>query len=436
MNWRQGAFNSAILILEKALSLLSGLILTIAITRYYSQPEFGLFSFALASITIFLPFSRMGLSNIVARLFTKYPFNTSNILTNALKIRIVGAMIGLTACTLYLYLSQSEHLLLVLTCLVFSSFVVFNVCEFYFLANNQILLAIKIKVVTQLIFLLIKIAFVVKQNDIQYILLLHCLEHVFIGCLLYFFASSKIKMAKSVNHKSFAIPLAKKGGWLFLSAAAAVLYLKIDQLMIHQLLGAQQLALYSAATKISELWFIFPVLIANACQPLLVKISNDKKHYQQVLLKIMSLFTLISLIIICLTLILGDTVLSLIFGMDYSSAGSVLSIHVFATLFVFHRAIFSKWLINEKLYKFSLVSHVSGALVNITLNMLLIPLYGIQGAAWASVFAYGTSGLLILFINKKTRVFAYTTVKSYLAWVKIKPSGVLTILKNKEIKGD
>lgn len=432
MNWRQSAINSATLIFEKALSLSSGLILTILIARNYSQQDFGKFAFILATIAIFLPLSRMGMSNIVSRLFTKYPLNTKNILSNAVKIRLFGAFIGLTLSAVYLYYTNSDDIYLTLLCLFFSSFVVFNVSEFYFLAHNKVLTAIKVKVTIQLVFLIIKISYILNNSNIENVVLLHCFEYVVVGIVLYAIAFLNASKQPTMQRKQFSASLAKKGAWLLLSATASVLYLKIDQLMIHKMLGAESLALYSAATKLSELWFIFPVLIANGCQPLLVRIYNNKKHYNEVLLKILSIFTFASLIIICFTFLFGDELIALIFGTNFLASGSILSIHIIATLFVFHRAIFSKWLINEKLYQFSLTSHLSGGLVNIALNLFMIPAYGIQGAAWSSVIAYCMSGLLILLITNKTREFLIINLTAYYAWVKIVPYSILKLYKNKE----
>ena len=86
--------------------------------------------------------------------------------------------------------------------------------------------------------------------------------------------------------------------------------------------------------------------------------------------------------------------------MNISMSANILSIHIFATLFIFQRAILSKWLIIESYYKFSLMSHGAGAISNIILNLLLIPTYGGIGAALATLFSYMIASFLSLGIHQ------------------------------------
>src|SRR5690606_30494984 len=87
-------------------------------------------------------------------------------------------------------------------------------------------------------------------------------------------------------------------------------------------------------------------------------------------------------------------IIRFLFGESYAPAAAILSIHVWAGIFIFMRAVLSKWLIAEELYWFSLVTHVSGAVVNIGLNLWLIPILGGKGAAIATLVSYSTSSYL------------------------------------------
>jgi PST family polysaccharide transporter len=106
--------------------------------------------------------------------------------------------------------------------------------------------------------------------------------------------------------------------------------------------------------------------------------------------------------------------IELIYGQEYQPSATILSIHIFASIFIFQRAILSKWLIIEKLYKYSLISSLAGAIVNIALNAVLIPHYAGVGAAWATVISYMVASYGFLFFQPKTKRYALILHQSVL----------------------
>ncbi|QIR15113.1 polysaccharide biosynthesis C-terminal domain-containing protein [Shewanella aestuarii] len=103
-----------------------------------------------------------------------------------------------------------------------------------------------------------------------------------------------------------------------------------------------------------------------------------------------------------------------LFGHDYLSVIAILQIHIWAGVFIFMRALFSKWLLIEDIPKYSLVTHGSGAVINLVLNILLIPSFGALGAAWATLISYSMASYLGLFISPKTRSMGILMSRSLL----------------------
>jgi PST family polysaccharide transporter len=112
------------------------------------------------------------------------------------------------------------------------------------------------------------------------------------------------------------------------------------------------------------------------------------------------------LILSITTYFIAPALISLLYTDEYSASATILSIHIFASIFIFQRAILSKWLIIEKLYKYSLISSVCGAITNIVLNAVLIPQYGGVGAAWATVISYMIASYGFLFFHSNTKRYA------------------------------
>jgi O-antigen/teichoic acid export membrane protein len=92
---------------------------------------------------------------------------------------------------------------------------------------------------------------------------------------------------------------------------------------------------------------------------------------------------------------LSDWVVNLLYGGQYNQAGSVLMIHIWAGVFVGLAIVKGKWQTSENLTK----NHFYGAFVssfaNVIFNYILIPKYGIIGAAYGTILSQFISAYLI-----------------------------------------
>ena len=97
-------------------------------------------------------------------------------------------------------------------------------------------------------------------------------------------------------------------------------------------------------------------------------------------------------------------VINFLYGESFSDAGGVLMVHIWSAVFVFLGVASSKWFISEGLQRYSFYRTVSGALLNIALNLLLIPEYGIYGAAIATLCSQMVASYLFNLMNHKSRI--------------------------------
>ena len=109
---------------------------------------------------------------------------------------------------------------------------------------------------------------------------------------------------------------------------------------------------------------------------------------------------------------LSDWLVEILYGYQYNEAGNVLMIHIWSGVFVFLGVASTKWLICENLQIFSTMNTIIGAVINISLNYILIPKFGIAGSAWATIISYCIAGYLCLLIWKKTRINFINLTKS------------------------
>ncbi|MDR3491374.1 MAG: flippase, partial [Gammaproteobacteria bacterium] len=207
-----------------------------------------------------------------------------------------------------------------------------------------------------------------------------------------------------------------RNSWpLILSGIAISLYMRIDQIMIKEMLDEKAVGLYSSAVRLSEAWYFVPVIVTSSLFPAIVnakKISEDLYNKRLQRLYLIMIYTAVG-IALPVTL-MAKTIVVTLYGIHYQDAGLVLSIHIWAGVFVGLGVANGPWFLSENLQKLATINTLMGAAVNVVLNYFFIPIYGIEGVAFATFISYGVAAYLALFMHKKTRVQFYKITSALL----------------------
>lgn len=183
--------------------------------------------------------------------------------------------------------------------------------------------------------------------------------------------------------------------------------------MLGQMVGDEAVGIYSAAVRISEVWYFVPaVIVASVFPAILESKKRNKKQYYRRLQCLYDLVVWISISIALPMTFLSAPIVALLFGDTYIAAGAVLAVHIWASIFVFLGVASGQWFLAENRQVLSLQRTVLGSIVNVILNIVLIPGYGALGAAWATVVAQFFAALLFDLIQKETRLMFVMKLRS------------------------
>jgi O-antigen/teichoic acid export membrane protein len=161
---------------------------------------------------------------------------------------------------------------------------------------------------------------------------------------------------------------------------------------------------YAAAVRISEAWYFIPVIIVGSLYPAIVNAKQvSEKLYLDRLSSLYFVMFYMAVAVSVVSSLLSGVFVQTLFGAAFSQSSGVLMIHIWASIFVFVGVSSDKWLLTEGLQIYSAINGLLGAILNIALNLVLIPRIGIQGAAWATLISYAFSGYICLAIWPKTR---------------------------------
>lgn len=414
--------NTAWLFSEKIITLAITFLINIFLARYLSPEQFGQYNFIVSFLALLAPFTSLGLNALVTREIVNGR-SQYEVLSSSFLLRIIGGVVGATLAIVAVLIWQTSIELVDPKWLIVAAIVNISsalyVIEFYFQAEVASKYLVFVRVTTLTISSVAKLVGIFIKADLDFFIWVFFAELIVRGMLYvssYLYYNKRFVEVIRVDHISwdrpYAFSLLDQSKWLVLSGFMSVVYLKIDQLMIGQMVGAIELGIYSVAAKLSEVWYFFPLALTTSFFPRLLKARNDQAKYNFQLEQLCGVLLWMAVAIAIAVSLVGTWLVPLAFGEPYAPAAPILTIHIWASCFIFMRALLSKWLIAEGLLKFSLFTHGIAAVINVLLNYIMIPKFGGEGAAIATLISYASASYFVLWFHPKTQIMAVIMTKS------------------------
>ena len=407
-NLQKAISNTAWLFAGHFVRLATALLVSVVLARYLGPEGFGYFNYILAFIVLFSSIVTLGLNGVVVRRIASDPEHSEAILGSAATLQFLG---GLAAYFLMLatvsalrpndqYSFSLAAILGFILILKLSEIIKYwfesQVKSHYTVIIESAVLILFGGIKIGLIYLdasLITIAWAIFAECIIAALALFVSYQIIVGRLKRWRANAQVM--KSLLQESW--PLA-------LSGVAVIIYLRIDQIMIGEMIGEQAVGLYAAALRLSEVWYLIPVVIMSSIFPRMVKINTENiERFRSKMSEVMGLMMATSLSLTLFIFLFSDQLIHLTFGNQYAGAGAILSVHAFTLLPVFLGTVSGKWALIIGAQKYAMYWAYTGAVINVVLNLILIPQFGAIGAAFATVIAQLVACILLNATTKKTR---------------------------------
>lgn len=402
------AENVGWLFFDKILRMGVGLIVGVWIARYLGPEQFGLLNFASALTSLFAAFVVLGLPGIVVRDIVHSPGEAPLILGSAAFLHLIGGLASILLITGAITYLRPEDLVARKVVFILSSAMLLKSSEiavYWFESQVQSKYIVWVQNSVFLVFVSIKVVFILQNAPLLQFVWIMLIEAICVAILMLFIMNIYGPALTSLRISLSRMTSLLKDSWpLILSAIAISLYMKIDQLMLGQMLGDEAVGIYSAAVKISEVWYFIPMAIMSSVFPAILEAKKySEVQYYAHLQKLYDFMAIISVTIALPMTFLATPIVTLLYGVAYIESGIVLSIHIWASVFVFLGVASSTWFISENRQILFLQRTVLGAVVNIGLNFWAIPHYGVTGAAIATVFSQAVSAFLSDYLQQETR---------------------------------
>jgi polysaccharide transporter, PST family len=377
---------------DRFIRMFGAVVVGVLVARYLGPTRFGLLNYGMAIYGLFNIISNLGLDSLIVRDIALDENGEPRILGTAFVLKAAASVVTTIAAIIAAWLldPHDKVLIIIVALLSFASISqALDVIDYFFQAQVRSRYTVVPRTIAFVAASLARLAAVFLHADLMVFAWIAALEILAgeIGLGI-----SYIRFRRLVPrwnwHLDHAKTLLTESWPLLISSVMVMVYLRTDQILLGKLGSMAAVGNYTAATRLSEVWYAIPVIVASSVMPRLLK-SRDQhpERYYARLQTFYQTMIQVSLVITGFTLLLGPLMIRILYGTRYSSAASVLNIHIWTGIFVSVGCIGGQQYIHEKITSVIMKRTVLGAIVNVILNLLLIPHWGGVGSAMATLVA-------------------------------------------------
>lgn len=380
---------------------------TVVVARALGPGNFGELDYALAIIGLGSIIANFGFTELLYRELIKHPERRGALLGTVFVLRLGTGLITALAIIGFAFFSPidtvSRTLLIVLAAMIPLDTLALFTQPFMAEARSKVPSLISMAGWT--IAAIMKIVLIALGHGVIWIALTYILEHALYGIAYYLSYRRMLGQSVRFTFAPSLVPMFFKAGvTILLSGTFVMLYMRIDQILIRHFLDADAVGFYSAAVRLIEIANIIPSALVVGLYPAVlgVRQSSEERYVNRVRFQFLILISC-SLVVMLGFLLIAETLVELVFGAAFLPSVSVLSIYALGFPAIFTIGKIIDVLYTDNLLRTLVLTTGLSALINISLNLLWIPEYGIEGAAWATVASFYLACVVPFFIPRSRR---------------------------------
>ncbi|USL25728.1 flippase [Priestia megaterium] len=398
--------NTIWLILEKVFQLFLGLFVGVWTARYLGPTNFGILNYGASLIAFFTVICSLGLENVIIKYFINDPKKSNTFLFSAILMRLIVSLISIVI--IYIIVSAihyNEQLIItVITlqslALIFQSF---DTIDYWFQSKLMSKYVVLGKSIARLVVSIWKIYLLASGASLEFFALSSTIEAIVVSFVLglFYFKLNNVKISFSKKHSK---ALLLDSYHFILSGLLVSLFTQIDKIMIANLIGQSSVGVFSVAANIAVLWYFVPLAVINSARPVILdnkKESNLK--YEDNLKKLYAFIIWIGVFVSLVVTLLSYEIIHILYGTQYLKAAAPLAILTWSSVFSLLGSARNIWIVSENANKYTKYFFLMGIIVNFLLNYIFIGLFGIVGAAIATLMAQITTTIIAPLLFAKTK---------------------------------
>lgn len=405
-NVSKGRFvkNASWIFIGRAFQLLLTFITTMLVTRYLGPTKYGTITYTYSYVSLFLPICTLGMNDIVVKELLDKNNDSKTILGTIISLRFISSLLSIGFIYLIVAIFTNNPIFPYIA-LLQSLSLVFQIFDTIIYFYQSQLLAKKTGIVLAISYTLtsiFRILGLALQKDTHWFAFAVSLDYLVISLLLlfiYFKEGNRLCFSLSVGK----ILLSKSSHYIF-SGIMVVVYSKADNIILGKMIDETNVGYYAAATTLCNAWPFLLTAIIDSANPIIVDAFNkDKNEYKRKIKQLYAAVFYIGLFVAIVITILAPIIINIIYGSKYTLSINPLRIVCWSTIFSYLGVARTSWMQCENKTRYEAALSFVGAIVNVVLNVILIRLYGIVGAAIALLLTQFLTNFVFVYLIKETR---------------------------------
>ena len=414
--------NVSWLFVDQLVRMAAGLLVGVWVARYLGPEQFGWLSYATAVVGTVGAFTSLGLNAVVVRELVRTPAATAQWLGAAFFLKSLAAGVGFLICVGVAWLQPmptAPTRPLVIIVGLGMLFQALDVFDLLFQARGESRVSAYVRIVACVLANLVKVGLILGGASLPLMAAAGVLELALSAAgWLWAGGRSGWNIGRFQSDRARAWTLLHESWPLALSGLAVYTQAYFDQLVIGAMLGGGELGQYAAALRLVSVFAFVPMVVQTVAAPEITRAKqDDERLYRRRLHSLYRVMTVLFLLTAVPLITLGPWAARLLFGVSYAGASALLPWLAFRLFFTNLGVARSVFITNEGLFRFGLVTAVAGALLNVGLNLWLVPHWGARGAIASSLASFGLTTFALECFQPKARANLWLMARAvFLPW--------------------
>ena len=399
----------------------SALFVGILVARYLGPENYGIMNYVISYVALFSVFATFGLDNIEIRELSRQNDKKDTILGTCFSIRILFAVLAYLGIVFSLSIYKTDRftslMILAYGLTLFTG--TGNILRNYFTSIVQNKYIVKSEIFRTFIGAGIKILLLWLKAPLEYFIYAQLFDTVLVASGYYISYKSIVGSVRLWRFDKTIIGFILKESFpLVLSGAAVIIYQRIDQVMIGNMLNKTEVGYFATAGKFVDLIVFLPTVLVQTVTPMLIRAKeNHPETYEAKKKTFVSITTWTAIIMSLVVSMLAYWLITYTYGVKYAPAIPVLQIMAFKAVGMALSSSGGQIIIMERMQKWAFIRNIIGCFICIILNYLLIPRFGVIGSAAVTIVTVLFTGCLAnIFIPPYHKVMKIQLYALFMGW--------------------
>lgn len=395
------AKNATWIIACRVVQAVFALVINMLTARYLGPSNFGLITYASSLVAFVLPVMQLGFSNILVQEVVNNPEREGETLGTSIFLSLCSSICCIIGITTFSLIANHDEPVTILVCLLYSFILIFqalDLMQYWFQAKYLSKYTSIVSLCAYLFVSAYKIYLLVTAKSVYWFAISNAFDFALISIsiivIYHKLGGQKLSFSKELGKEMF-----NRSKHYILSSMMVTVFAQTDKIMIKLMIDETATGYYGAAVACAGMTsFVFTAII-DSFRPSIFegqKISEDVFEHRLTILY--SIIIYISLVQSIVMTILARLIIHILYGTAYAPAVGALQIVVWYTTFSYMGSVRNIWILANNKQHYLWKINLMGAMTNIVINAILIPLIGIYGAAVASLITQFFTNVIVGYI--------------------------------------